>query len=87
MPLIRLGNSSAVDRGQPLPGNRVTTVQVRDEDDTETRVRTITHADGLWPRMSMAPAAWVECPGDSELESALSEFFNCPVGEPADWSE
>lgn len=80
MPTVRLGNTAPVDKGQLLDGNRVTTVRIMDEKDTATRMRTLTHADGLWPAMSMRPAAWVEC-DDAELESALAEYFKCPIGK------
>lgn len=88
MPIVRLGNQASLDKdrwGRPLEGNRVTTITILDEDSTETRLRTILHDDGLWPRVSAAPAAWVAS-DDAELESALAEHFNCPIGEPADWS-
>lgn len=86
MPIARLGNKAALDRGQVMTGNRITTVQILDEDDLSTRMRTITHPDGLWPRMSVAPAAWVECT-DPELEKTLADFFNCPIGEPTNWMD
>jgi hypothetical protein len=85
VPTVRLGNRAAIDRGQILEGNRVTTIQILDENDLGSRMRTITHADGLWPNMSVHPAAWVECDDDSELESALATHFGCPVGMPASW--
>lgn len=84
MPIARLGNTAALDRGQIMLGNRVTTVQIMDENDLPTRMRTITHQDGLWPRLSVEPAAWVEC-NDPELEKALAAYFNCPIGEPTSW--
>jgi hypothetical protein len=40
----------------------------------------------LWPRMSVHPAAWVEC-DDAELEAALAEHFGCPVGMPDGWAQ
>lgn len=86
MPVIRLGNKAALDRGQVIEGNQITTVSVYDEDTLEARMRTLTHDDGLWPRMSSAPAAWVECPDDSDLESALASHFSCPIGEPNNWA-
>lgn len=86
MPTVRLGNRAAIDRGQILDGNRVTTVQILDENDLWTRMRTITHADGLWPSMSVHPAAWVES-DDPQLEAALSAHFGCPVGMPDGWAQ
>ena len=86
MPVVRLGNKAAFDGPHRImPGNRVTTIHVLDEDDLPTRMRTLTHQDGLWPRMSPVPAAWVEAT-DPELEEALAEFFNCPIGEPEGWT-
>lgn len=84
MPIARFGNTAALDRGQIMPGNQITTVQILDENDLSTRMRTITHQDGLWPRMSVEPAAWVEC-NDPALEKALARYFNCPIGEPTNW--
>lgn len=86
MPTVRLGNTAAVDLGQLLDGNRVTTIHILDENGLESRMRTITHADGFWRAMSMRPAAWVEC-DDPEIEDALAAHFNCPVGEPAGWAD
>jgi hypothetical protein len=86
MPIVHLGNSAAHEWGRPIPGNQVTTVVVPDSDDLATALRTITHEDGLWPRSSFHPAAWVECDADPVLEGALAEYFNCPIGRPADWS-
>lgn len=85
MPTARLGNRAAIDRGQILEGNRVTTVHILDEDSLSERMRTLTHADGLWPNMSVHPAAWVEC-DDPELEAALATHFGCPVGMPEGWA-
>lgn len=81
MPIVRLGNHAALDNGRVLEGFRVTTIPVPDDDSHSDRMRNITHADGLWPRVSAAPPAWVEC-NDAELEKALAEHFGCPVGQP-----
>jgi hypothetical protein len=86
VPTVRLGNTHALDQGKLLDGNRVTTAYIMDENSLESRMRTLTHADGMWPAMSMRPAAWVEC-DDPELEAALADHFNCPIGEPAGWAE
>lgn len=88
MPFVRLGNTACLDRdssGAVLTGNRVLDVGVLDEEDTATRVRTIAHQDGLWPRHSSAPAAWVES-DDVELEAALAKHFGCPIGRPDGWA-
>jgi hypothetical protein len=88
VPTVRLGNKQCLDRdssGAVLEGNRVTTFTILDEDDLDTRMRTLVHDDGIWPRHSSAPAAWVDG-DDEELVAALAEHFDCPVGEPDDWS-
>lgn len=82
MPIIRLGNKAALDeRGRTLDDPQITTITIMDEDDLDTRMRTITHADGLWPRVSGAPASWVSS-DDPDLELALAAHFACPIGEP-----
>lgn len=82
MPIIRLGNKAALDdRGRTLDDPQITTITIMDEDDLDTRMRTITHADGLWPRVSAAPASWVSS-DDPDLELALAAHFSCPIGEP-----
>lgn len=83
MPIVRLGNEAALDRGQLLPGNRITTITILDEDDVDSRMRTITHPDGLWPAVSMLPPKWVEC-DDSELEMMLAGHYGIPIGQPDD---
>jgi hypothetical protein len=85
MPIVRLGNKAALDRGRVIEGNQVTTVTIHDEDDLDTRMRTITHPDGLWPNVSSAPAAWVES-DDEDLAGALAEHFRCPIGAPKNWA-
>lgn len=85
MRIVKLGNSAAIDRGKHLPGRRVTTVVIQDEASLPQRMRTITHADGIWPHHSWEPAAWVECDQDNELQTALAEHFDCPIGRPDDW--
>lgn len=84
MPTVRLGNRAALDRGQILSGNRVTTVLIVDDDPLESRVRTVAHADGLWPTVSAAPPVWVTCE-DPDLQAALADAFGCPVGQPEGW--
>jgi hypothetical protein len=85
VPIVRLGNKAALDRGLPIEGNQVTEIGIFDDDPLTSRMRTIVHQDGLWPRHSDAPAAWVEC-DDPDLESALSSHFGCPVGMPDGWA-
>lgn len=82
MPVVRLGNHSPLDpKGQAVPGPLVTTVVFPVDEDLPTRMRTLTHADGLWVCHSAAPASWVES-DDPELEAAISQHFNCPIGRP-----
>lgn len=85
MRIVKLGNTAALDQGIRLPGKRVTTVVIQDEDTLQQRMRTITHADGIWPHHSRQPAAWVECDQDEELVAALAQHFGCPIGRPLDW--
>lgn len=83
-----LGNKAPLEldkAGNPLSGKLITKIgNIHEDDDLEAQMRTITHADGLWPRVSFAPAAWVEC-DDPKLEKALAEHFGCPIGRPDDW--
>lgn len=80
MPIVRLGNHAALNNGAVLDGERITTIQPPDDDPHDERMRNITHADGLWARVSAAPPTWVEC-DDPELEQALAEHFGCRIGE------
>lgn len=84
MRIVKLGNIAAIDRGRHLPGKRITTFKMGGETNLQERMRTITHADGIWPHHSFEPAAWVES-NDDELASALAEHFGCPIGRPDDW--
>lgn len=80
MPIVRLGNRAAVDNGQVLDGERVSTIVIPPEDSHDEQMRTIIHGDGLWARISAAPPSWVES-DDPDLEAALAEHFNCRIGE------
>lgn len=82
---VRLGNSAAREPGRIIPGNQITTVRLPEQHDDAARLRNIIHADGLWEAHSALPAAWVES-DDPELEKALADHFNCPVGQPDDWT-
>lgn len=86
MPIVYLGNHSALDGGHPIPGTQTTSVVFMDEDDLDTRMRTLTHEDGVWVRHSTEPPAWVQS-DDEELETAIAAYFNCPVGRPNDWRD
>ncbi len=86
MPTVRMGNTACRARdsqGRVLEGSWVTKIPFFDEDPLESRVRTITHPDGLWARESSAPPAWVEC-DDPDLLAALVVHYGCPVGQPDD---
>lgn len=84
MAIARLGNRAAIDRGQLLPGNRITTFNLREDGSPlEHRLRDITDPDGLWTHMSAAPPAWVES-DDAEVAIALNSFYGCPIGRPDD---
>jgi hypothetical protein len=82
---VRLGNNAALEQGRIIPGNQVTTVRIPEQHDDAARLRNIVHADGLWAVHSARPAAWVEST-DPDLEKALADHFNCPVGEPDGWT-
>ncbi|MGH3828239.1 MAG: hypothetical protein ACRDQX_13880 [Pseudonocardiaceae bacterium] len=64
-----------------MDGQQVTTIHVPDVDSHSERLRTITHDDGLWSRLSTEPPAWVQC-DDPKLENALAAIFDCPIGQP-----
>lgn len=81
MPTVRLGNTAPVDTSQSGHGPLVTTVVFPAGEDLPTRMRTLTHVDGLWVCHSSSPAAWVES-DDAELEEAIAQHFNCPIGQP-----
>jgi hypothetical protein len=83
MRIVKLGNSAALDRGIRLEGKRVTTIYAN-EPSLQEQMRTITHADGIWPQHSRQPAVWVES-NDEGLEAALAEHFGCPIGRPDNW--
>jgi hypothetical protein len=82
MPTVQLGNHAALYKGEVVEGERVTTIHVPEDDPHHERMRTITHADGLWPAVSAAEKpAWVTC-DDPELERALAAHWDCPIGNP-----
>ena len=90
MPLVLLGNPSALDVGRPIPGHQITVAPVPDFYTREEQMRTLFHLDantsGVWPMHSAAPApSWVECPDDPELAAAISAQTGCPIGRPADF--
>lgn len=78
MPIVLLGNHSALDNGEPLEGEQVTTVIIPDTDTHSEGFRTITHNDGVWARVASEDAVWVA--SDSErMAIALGAHFGCPV--------
>lgn len=81
MPIVRLGNPAAHDRGQPVPGEQVTTIHVPDSDPHDERMRTVTHTDGLWQAVSLGSPTWVES-DDPDLAATLAAHYGCPVGAP-----
>lgn len=85
MPLVLLGNRNPLDRGQPLPGPAITSVDIGGDTPPGVVVNAIASADGLWRRHSADPRpAWVESP-DSDLSAHLGTYLGCPVGRPSDW--
>lgn len=98
MPSVHLGNVAvrevigADPDGAPIhrryTGTSTTTIDLPLDEDGWThdeRVAAVAHEDGHWRAHSAAPAAWVECPDDPELEALFAEHFGCPVGRPAGW--
>jgi hypothetical protein len=87
MAIAWLGNKAPLEldkSGNPLTGNLITKMgNIHPDDDLAAKMATLVGPDGLWPRASFAPAAWVEC-DDPELEQALAEHFGCPIGRPDD---
>lgn len=86
MSTVHLGNANAVavqPDGQRVPlGEQVTTVAIPDSYTLDEKVRTVTHADGVWGAHSNDPGpAWVEC-DDEDLLGALAQHYGCPIGRP-----
>jgi hypothetical protein len=79
MPSVYLGNHAALDhKGEIVDGQQVTCIHIPEEDTHGEVFRTITHADGLWPKMAAEDAKWVA--SDNErLARALSAHFDCPI--------
>jgi hypothetical protein len=83
---VRLGNARAVavqgDQQRIPLGEQVTTASIPDSYTLDEKVRTISHADGLWAVHSDAPGpSWVES-DDVDLLGALSQHYGCPIGRP-----
>ena len=83
MPPAHGGTPRAGASGSRTPlGEQVTTVSIPDSYSLPEKIRTITHADGVWAAHSEAPGPmWVES-DDADLLGALSEFYGCPIGRP-----
>lgn len=85
MATVLLGNSAALDNGEPLSGHRITTVHLPDHLSRQEHLRTLFHADGLWAAHSASPTPdWVESDDDA-LATAVSAVTGCPIGRPGDW--
>lgn len=81
---VRLGNPAPLDAGRALPAPQVTTVYVPTTYSESEKLRTIVHADGIWPAHSSAAApSWVDA-DDDVLAEALSTHYGCPIGQPAE---
>lgn len=84
--IVQLGNDQALDRGQPLDGNRITTVDIPTGWSVADVVRSISHADGLWSRHSAADKpVWIEASGAPEVAQALADHYDIPIGRPNGW--
>lgn len=85
--IVQLGNDRPLDRGEPITGPQITTVDVPDGWTTAEAARAISHPDGLWARHSASDTpVWIEAPGQPELAQALSEHYNnTPIGRPNGW--
>lgn len=69
----------------PLPGQRVTSVGIPNENDPSTWMHDLFGASGLWRSHSDGDPAWVD--GDERLAGAVAAVFGIPIGEPAGWGE
>lgn len=78
---VRLGNHAALHQGEVLPGNWVTTIPIPAHDSFTDAMANITNPDGLWARSSAADPDWVTCDNPA-LETALSDHYGCPIGQP-----
>jgi hypothetical protein len=100
---VLLGNPAAKDAasGDPLDGDRVTTVHIPDTYTLLEAVATVTAPDGVWARHTQhqtpddagegaapaaVPAAWVES-DHGGLAALLADHFGCKVGRPKGWKE
>lgn len=82
MPTIHMGNPAALDRGEPMEGERVTTAVIPEDYTATEALSAITAGDGVWANHSAASGpVWVES-DDEDLAVAVSKYYGCPVGRP-----
>jgi hypothetical protein len=81
MPNVVFGNRSALDRGQPIPGEQVTELSLPGCYTFDECLRSVVHSDGMWRKHSAEPPMWVES-DDDDLAEKIAEHFGCPVGRP-----
>ena len=85
MPTVTLGNSAALDRGEPMTGDRITTAVIPEEHTFAEMLASITAADGVWANHSRAAApSWVESDNET-LAAAVASHYGCPIGRPKNW--
>lgn len=83
MPVVRLGNPSALDGGRAMEGDDlVTDASLPDHWTAEKLFNSVTAPDGIWRNHSGVSApSWIES-DDEDLAEALSTHYGCPVGRP-----
>jgi len=82
MPVVRFGNPAALDAGQPLAGEQVTTAHLPESYSDTQLFNAVTDPQGVWRAHSDASApAWIES-DDLHLAQQLSEHYACPIGRP-----
>jgi hypothetical protein len=78
--IIRFGNPAALESGQLLTGEQVTTVNIPERYDEEQCFDVITGLEGVWSTYSAASApTWIESDNE-DLAEQLSEYYACPIG-------
>jgi hypothetical protein len=89
MPIVLMGNHAAINHkhevpGTTIPGRQVTKINVSSEETLQEQMRTITHRDGFWFKLSMDNEprwVWSE---DPELEAALADYYRCSAASHDD---
>lgn len=85
MATVYLGNPAALDDGEPMEGQRITTATIPEDHTVAEALSAITARDGVWPNHSAAPApAWVESDNE-DLACLLSSHYGCRIGRPSNW--